>query len=75
MIGNRIEPKTNIGALSSEEAVVKIINQSLRAVAEGVKILLVGKKWSERSFMWTIALSKLCCVIILFIKNIFLIPL
>ncbi len=44
VVGNPMEPNTNIGPLSSEEAAVKIADQVKRAEAGGAKILLGGKR-------------------------------
>lgn len=44
VIGNPMEPGTQLGPLSSEEAVVKIADQVKRAVDGGAKILLGGKR-------------------------------
>ena len=42
-----MEPNTNIGPLSSEEAAVKIADQVQRAEAGGAKILLGGKRMEQ----------------------------
>jgi succinate-semialdehyde dehydrogenase/glutarate-semialdehyde dehydrogenase len=47
VIGNPMEPNTNIGPLSSEEAAVKIADQVKRAEAGGAKILLGGKRMEQ----------------------------
>ena len=47
IIGNPMEPSTQLGPLSSEEAAVKIANQVKRAVAGGAKILLGGKRVAQ----------------------------
>ncbi len=47
VIGNPMEPNTNIGPLSSEEAAVKIADQVKRAVDGGAKILLGGKRMEQ----------------------------
>ncbi len=47
VIGNPMEPSTNIGPLSSEEAAVKIADQVKRAEAGGAKILLGGKRLEQ----------------------------
>ncbi len=44
VIGDPMEPSTQLGPLSSEEAAVKIADQVKRAVAGGAKILLGGKR-------------------------------
>lgn len=47
VIGNPIEPSTQLGPLSSEEAAVKIADQVKRAVDGGAKILLGGKRVAQ----------------------------
>jgi len=47
VIGNPMEPNTNIGPLSSEEAAAKIADQVKRAEAGGAKILLGGKRMEQ----------------------------
>lgn len=47
VIGNPMEPNTNIGPLSSEEAAVKIADQVKRAEAGGAKIILGGKRMEQ----------------------------
>jgi succinate-semialdehyde dehydrogenase/glutarate-semialdehyde dehydrogenase len=47
VIGNPIEPRTQLGPLSSEEAAVKIADQVKRAVDGGAKILLGGKRVAQ----------------------------
>jgi len=47
VVGNPMEPNTNIGPLSSEEAAVKIADQVKRAEAGGAKILLGGKRMEQ----------------------------
>lgn len=47
IIGNPMEPSTQLGPLSSEEAAVKIADQVKRAVAGGAKILLGGKRVAQ----------------------------
>ncbi len=47
IIGDPMEPNTNIGPLSSEEAAVKIADQVKRAEAGGAKILLGGKRMEQ----------------------------
>ncbi len=44
VVGNPIEPSTQLGPLSNEEAAVKIADQVKRAVDGGAKILLGGKR-------------------------------
>lgn len=44
VIGNPLDPETELGPLSSEEAVVNIADQVKRAVNRGAKILLGGKR-------------------------------
>lgn len=44
VIGNPLDPETELGPLSSEEAVVNIADQVKRAVNGGAKILLGGKR-------------------------------
>jgi succinate-semialdehyde dehydrogenase/glutarate-semialdehyde dehydrogenase len=44
VIGDPMEPSTQLGPLSSEEAAVKIADQVKRAVDGGAKILLGGKR-------------------------------
>jgi succinate-semialdehyde dehydrogenase/glutarate-semialdehyde dehydrogenase len=44
VIGNPMEPGTQLGPLSSEEAAVKIADQVKRAVDGGAQILLGGKR-------------------------------
>ena len=47
VIGNPIDPSTQLGPLSSEEAAVKIADQVKRAVDGGAKILLGGKRVAQ----------------------------
>ena len=47
VIGNPIEPSTQLGPLSSEDAAVKIADQVKRAVDGGAKILLGGKRVAQ----------------------------
>lgn len=47
VIGNPMEPNTDIGPLSSEEAAVKIADQVKRAAAGGATILLGGKRMEQ----------------------------
>ena len=42
--GNPIDPKTNLGPLSSEEALEKLLAQVDKAVAKGAKALIGGKR-------------------------------
>lgn len=44
VIGDPMEPATQLGPLSSEEAVLNIVDQITRAVEGGAKILLGGKR-------------------------------
>ena len=44
VVGDPMEPGTNLGPLCSEEAAVKIAEQVQRAVSGGAKILLGGKR-------------------------------
>jgi succinate-semialdehyde dehydrogenase/glutarate-semialdehyde dehydrogenase len=50
VIGNPLEPSTQLGPLSSEEAAVKIADQVKRAVDGGAKILLGGKRVEQPGF-------------------------
>jgi succinate-semialdehyde dehydrogenase / glutarate-semialdehyde dehydrogenase len=47
VIGDPMEPTTQLGPLSSEEAAVKIADQVQRAVAGGATLLLGGKRVSQ----------------------------
>ncbi|MFZ4105058.1 NAD-dependent succinate-semialdehyde dehydrogenase [Flavobacterium sp.] len=47
VIGDPVEPSTQLGPLSSEEAAVKIADQVKRAVDGGAKILLGGKRLDQ----------------------------
>jgi len=47
VIGDPMEPATQLGPLSSEEAVVNIVDQIKRAVEGGAKILLGGKRMEQ----------------------------
>jgi len=47
VIGNPMEPGTQLGPLSSEEAALKIADQVKRAVDGGAKILLGGKRMEQ----------------------------
>ena len=44
VVGDPMEPKTDIGPLSSEEAVIKLTDQVRRAVDGGAKIVLGGNR-------------------------------
>jgi succinate-semialdehyde dehydrogenase / glutarate-semialdehyde dehydrogenase len=47
VIGDPMEPATQLGPLSSEEAAVNIVDQIKRAVDGGAKILLGGKRMEQ----------------------------
>lgn len=47
VVGDPMEPKTDLGPLSSEEAVIKIADQVSRAVDGGAKVLLGGKRMEQ----------------------------
>ncbi|MBK9254415.1 MAG: NAD-dependent succinate-semialdehyde dehydrogenase [Saprospiraceae bacterium] len=47
VIGDPMEPATQLGPLSSEEAAVNIVDQIKRAVEGGAKILLGGKRMEQ----------------------------
>lgn len=60
VIGNPMEPGTQLGPLSSEEAAVKIADQVKRAVDGGAKILLGGKRVEQQgAFMEATVISNM----------------
>jgi succinate-semialdehyde dehydrogenase / glutarate-semialdehyde dehydrogenase len=59
-VGDPMDPNTELGPLSSEEAAVHLADQVKRSVAEGAKVLLGGKRADrEGAFMEPTILSNL----------------
>ena len=72
VIGNPIEPSTQLGPLSSEEAAIKVADQVKRAVDGGAKIYWEAKELSSRVPIWKLLLLPTCYLIIRFTSKNFL---